>query len=232
MPVPKQAKMAATNAAMNKSAGALYRCTATLGSGRICSTLNAISIQTDAGVIAARMSDGLPEIDLAPVSEVQLESAAITRLDREQELGFVRAGVPHIVIIDEDVETADIPGRGSRIRRNRSLKGGANVNFLSEAGGEWAIRTYERGVEGETLACGTGAVASGILLVEWGRAISPVALRTRSGRTLNVKVHREGGLWYPSLRGSAEIVFSGELRDLSLVSETSEGQPNNTERHR
>jgi diaminopimelate epimerase len=78
------------------------------------------------------------------------------------------------------------------------------------------MRTYERGVEGETLACGTGAVATGILLVEWGRAISPVSLRTRSGRTLTVKVHREGGLWYPSLRGSAEIVFSGELRDLSL----------------
>ena len=175
-----------------------------------------ISIQTDAGVVAARMSDGLPEIDLAPVSEVHLESATIPRLDREQALGFARVGVPHIVIIDEDVETADILGRGSRIRRDRSLRDGANVNFLSQDGDSWAIRTYERGVEGETLACGTGAVASGILLVEWGRALSPVSLRTRSGKNLIVTVHREGGVWYPSLRGSADIVFSGELRDLAL----------------
>ena len=175
-----------------------------------------ISIRTDAGVIAARMSNGLPEIDLAPVSEVQLEVPAIPRLDREQALGFARAGVPHIVIIDEDVETADILGRGSRIRRDKSLKDGANVNFVSETGDGWSTRTYERGVEGETLACGTGAVAAGILLIEWGRAISPVSLRTRSGRTLTVKVHRDGGFWYPSLSGSAEIVFAGELRDLSL----------------
>jgi diaminopimelate epimerase len=173
-----------------------------------------ISIQTDAGIIAGRMSNGLPEIDLAPVSEVHLEAAGIQRIEREQELGFAMAGVPHIVIIDDDAETADILGRGSRIRRDRSLTDGANVNFVSERNGGWAIRTYERGVEGETLACGTGAVATGILLVEWGRAISPVSLRTRSGRTLTVKVHREGALWYPSLRGSADIIFSGELRDL------------------
>jgi diaminopimelate epimerase len=194
---------------------------ATLCATRLANELGIVSaaemsIQTDAGVIAARMSDGLPEIDLAPVSEVQLEASSIPRLDREQALGFARAGVPHIVIIDEDVETADILGRGSRIRRDKSLRHGANVNFLSDAGDAWTMRTYERGVEGETLACGTGAVASGILLVEWGRAVSPVSLRTRSGRALTVKVHREGGLWHPSLRGSAEIVFSGELRDLEL----------------
>ncbi len=183
-----------------------------------------ISIQTDAGVVTARMLEGLPQIDLAPVSEVQLEAAAIPRLDREQNLGFVRAGVPHIVIIDHDVETADVLGRGYRLRGDKSLRDGANVNFVSETGDGWSMRTFERGVEGETLACGTGAVAAGILLVEWGRAISPVSLRARSGRTLNVSVHREGSLWYPSLRGSAEIVFSGELRDLSigLDAETSE----------
>jgi len=176
-----------------------------------------ITIGTDAGIVTARMTDGLPEIDLAPVSEVQLEASAIPRIDREQALGFARVGVPHIVIIDSDVETADVLGRGSKIRRDRSLRDGANVNFLSQSPDGWAIRTYERGVEGETLACGTGAVASGILLVEWGRALSPVPLRTRSGKILSVKVHREGSLWYPSLRGSADIVFSGELRDLPLT---------------
>lgn len=178
-----------------------------------------ISITTDSGVLAARMAEGLPEIDFAPVSEIQLDWPAIPKLDREQALGFALAGVPHIVIVDESVETADILGRGSRIRRDKSLRAGANVNFVSpdpDHENTWVIRTYERGVEGETLACGTGAVASAILLVEWGRAVSPVSLRSRSGKTLTVTVHREGGQWYPSLRGSGEIIFSGELHDLPL----------------
>jgi diaminopimelate epimerase len=176
-----------------------------------------ISIKTDAGVVSARMLDGLPEIDLASVTEVELEAAAIPKLDREENLGFSRVGVPHIVIIDRDVESAEILARGSVIRRDKSLRDGANVNFVSRgADDKWLIRTYERGVEGETLACGTGAVAAAILLIEWGKAVSPVVLRTRSGRDLTVTVHREGQVWRPSLRGSADIVFSGNLRDLSL----------------
>ena len=176
-----------------------------------------VSIETDSGMVNARMVDGLPEIDLAPVTEVVPEVVEIARLDREDHLGFARAGVPHIVIIDHDVETADIMGRGSMIRRDRSLRDGANVNFVTPAGGHWTIRTYERGVEGETLACGTGAVATAILLKEWGRAESPVRLETRSGRTLEVRLRRDGNLWYPSLRGSAEIVFTGQLRDLDFT---------------
>lgn len=170
-----------------------------------------VEISTDAGVLTARIADGLPEIDLAPVTEVSLEHPAIPRLDRETRLGFVRAGVPHVVIIDSDVQTADILGRGSKVRRDRSLRDGANVNFLSRNDRGWAIRTYERGVEGETLACGTGAVASGILLTEWGESESPVRLRTRSGKDLEVRIRREEKVWYPSLRGAAELVFTGEL---------------------
>lgn len=173
-----------------------------------------VRIQTDAGLIHARMVDGRPQIDLSVVTEVAPELASIPRLDREERLGFVRAGVPHVVIVDEDVQTADIVGRGSSIRRDRSLKDGANVNFLSRNDWGWGIRTYERGVEGETLACGTGAVASGILLTEWGLGSEPVSLRTRSGKTLEVTVKRSADGWHPSLRGSAEIVFTGELREL------------------
>lgn len=194
---------------------------ATLCSLRLANELGLIaseeaSIQTDAGLIRARMADGLPEIDLAPVSEVNIEVPEIPRLAREQELGYVRAGVPHIVIVDEDVSTADILGRGSRLRRDPFLRDGANVNFVTQSGDEWTIRTYERGVEGETLACGTGAVATGILLTEWGRARSPVRLATRSGRRLEVAVRKEGSSWLPSLKGPAEIVFVGQLRDLEL----------------
>lgn len=170
-----------------------------------------LSISTDAGILSARMSEGLPEIDLAPVTEVLPELKGIPRISRETHLGFARAGVPHVVIVDSGVETADVQGRGSKIRRDPSLRDGANVNFLSRDEAGWAVRTYERGVEGETLACGTGAVASAILLVEWGLDSSPVRLRTRSGKHLFVRVAKRGNEWIPSLRGNGELVFSGEL---------------------
>jgi diaminopimelate epimerase len=170
-----------------------------------------LRIQTDAGVIPARLVDGKPEIDLEPVVEVRPELGSIPRRSPETRLGFARAGVPHVVIVMDSIDSAPITERGSEIRRHPSLRDGANVNFLAPAGGKWAIRTYERGVEGETLACGTGAVATGILLVAWGLAESPVALLTRSGRELVVTVRRDQKRWIPSLRGDAELVFSGTL---------------------
>jgi diaminopimelate epimerase len=69
-------------------------------------------------------------------------------------------------------------------------------------------------VEDETLACGTGAVASAILLETWGLAATPVALRTRSGRTLTVSLRRDGEGWLPTLSGEGRIVFSGELVEI------------------
>ena len=87
---------------------------------------------------------------------------------------------------------------------------------MTASGSDWSIRTYERGVEGETLACGTGAVATGILLTEWGSATSPVGLITRSGRRLEVKVRRSQDAWLPSLRGPAELIFEGRLGQIDL----------------
>ena len=78
------------------------------------------------------------------------------------------------------------------------------------------MRTYERGVEGETLACGTGSVAAGTVLHAWGLADgSPVRLWTRSGRPLDVTVNRSGDAWSAALRGEGRLVFRGELIDPS-----------------
>jgi diaminopimelate epimerase len=172
---------------------------------------NGLRIQTDAGVIPARLVDGKPEIDLEPVIEVIPELGSIPRTTLEKRLGFARVGVPHVAIVMDGIDSAPIAERGSQIRRHPSLRDGANVNFLAPAPGKWAIRTYERGVEGETLACGTGAVAAGILLIAWGLAESPVTLRTRSGRQLIVTARQDQNRWIPSLRGDAELVFSGSL---------------------
>ena len=171
-----------------------------------------VVVATDAGLIDARIVDGLPEIDLEAVTEVTPDFSAIPPEGSESRVGFTLVGVPHIVVEVPDVAGIDVLGRGSRVRRDRSLPAGANVNFLSPGpDGSWMIRTYERGVEGETLACGTGAVASAILLTAWGKASPPISLVTKSGRTLVVGLSRAGEEWRPSLRGSADLVFVGEL---------------------
>ncbi|MEO5589904.1 MAG: diaminopimelate epimerase [Gemmatimonadaceae bacterium] len=190
---------------------------ATLCSVRLATDLGLVSrgevsIHTDAGIMRARMADELAEIDLATVVDIRESAAGIERLDRESQLGFALVGVPHIVIVDRDVSTADIDGRGAMLRRHPSLPDGANVNFLSQGmDGEWLIRTFVRGVEGETLACGTGAVASGILLTAWGLVEGAVRLVTRSGRRLVVRPGKAGAFWNPSLKGAATLVFSGNL---------------------
>lgn len=171
-----------------------------------------LKIKTGAGEVPGRLVDGIPEIDLEPVSEVHPAWPAIEPQGTETRLGYVVVGVPHVSIEVPNIASVDVLGRGSRVRRDRSLPKGANVNFLAPRDdGAWSIRTYERGVEGETLACGTGAVASAILLVSWARSSSPVRLVTKSGGKLVVTLREESGTWYPSLRGGAELVFVGEL---------------------
>lgn len=194
------------------------------GNASLCSVRLAVELEiaplegfkfdTDAGTLAARLRDGLPEIDLDAVTDVQPVYGAIGKGGGESELGFALTGVPHVVVTCPDVEAADILGRGAELRSHPSLAHGANVDFLSEGPAGWSVRTYERGVEGETLACGTGAVASAILLQEWGKSGDQVSLRTRSGRVLDVTVRRGDGAWYPSLRGEGRIVFEGRLREL------------------
>lgn len=169
---------------------------------------------TDSGIVTGRVVDGRPEIDLAPVSVVRPD-ATLKPAGSEQRIGYAVAGVPHLTVLVEDLEGADVAGRGRALRFAPEVGAeGANANFVAQEGRGWAMRTYERGVEAETLACGTGAVASAILIQSWGLATGPIDLRTRSGRTLSVKLRREGDRWLPTLAGEGRIVFRGELAEL------------------
>ena len=173
----------------------------------------ALTIETGAGIIRARILDsGRPEIDLQEVIEVRPE-AGIPVIGDEQRMGFIRPGIPHLVIQVPDVREVDVVGRGRPLRYHESLRDGANVNFVSGSGDDWQIRTYERGVEGETLACGTGAIGSAIMIATWTGTKGPIRLRTKSGRTLQVRLERGGKGWLPSLSGDAEIVFDGRFAE-------------------
>lgn len=176
-------------------------------------------IATDAGSVRARLRDSVPEFDLPPIHDASSSHHSIERVGAERRLGYATAGVPHVVIRVPDVDDYDVEERGRAVRHDKALPAGANVNFVSEHGsrdGTWRIRTYERGVEGETLACGTGSVAAAVLLQLWGEAAGQVELQTRSGRVLTVSCAWDSSTqrWFPSLRGEGRLVFAGELGSL------------------
>jgi diaminopimelate epimerase len=121
-------------------------------------------------------------------------------------------GVPHLVMPVDDVDKVDLVAWGPRLRfHERFGAAGTNVNWVSPdgPGGGWRIRTYERGVEAETLACGTGSSASAVILCALGLATSPVALHTRGGDVLTVSVDPQAGRL--RLRGPALVAFEGQV---------------------
>ncbi|MHB1223764.1 MAG: diaminopimelate epimerase, partial [Gemmatimonadaceae bacterium] len=192
-----------------------------------------VSFVTDAGPMRGRIIDGLPEIDLTPPRDLSADRsdlwAAVGGAESgERRLGYVRVGVPHLVLLCDSAEAAELERRGPLLRRHPALGDGANVNFVSPAeDGAWTMRTFERGVEGETLACGTGSVATALVLTTWamtgdagagarategpsggpdgersdGPAVPTVRIRTRSGRLHRVSLRGVAGDYRPSLAG-------------------------------
>ncbi|HEU4643904.1 MAG TPA: diaminopimelate epimerase [Gemmatimonadaceae bacterium] len=191
------------------------RLAADLGAGK----REGMRFETDSGVLSARMVGALPEVDLPAVAEVRPTAEGVALEEGERRIGFALVGVPHLVVLRDSLEGLDVVGRGRPLRLHESLRpAGANVNFVAPGeGGSWRIRTYERGVEGETLACGTGAIATAILLSAWGDAGDVVTLVTHSERQVTVTLRRNGdrgnATWRPSLRGEGRLVFTGELAD-------------------
>lgn len=194
-------------------------CSTTLAATLGLAQADAMRLSTGSGLIRSRV-DGLPSIELPPVTDMRL-GMPIDLVAGERRIGFVRAGVPHLVVLCGDTEAVEIAARGPSLRWHGAAgPSGANVNWVSPMSeGRWRYRTFERGVEGETLACGTGAVATAALLLRWGFVSTPrVLLRTSSGRDLEVGLepldHAEPVGYRPTLRGEGRVVFRGRIEAL------------------
>jgi diaminopimelate epimerase len=126
----------------------------------------------------------------------------------------VNTGVPHAVVVVDDIEEVAIARLGAAIRFHEHFAPkGTNANFIKAMDAQTiAIRTYERGVEAETLACGTGVVASAIVFHELTGAPSPVGVRVRGGDRLEVGFEKiDGAYRNVTLTGPADFVFDGEI---------------------
>ncbi len=127
----------------------------------------------------------------------------------------VNTGVPHAVLEVEELNEYPVVDVGRAIREHRRfLPEGTNVDFVEQQGPrEISLRTYERGVEDETLACGTGAVAAAVVMAALGKIQPPVSIRTRGGFTLVVGFFMSDlGFCDVSLTGDARTVYEGEIR--------------------
>ncbi len=179
-------------------------------------------LATDAGAFHTRIagSGWMAEINLPPFEAPEDMGRQIPPGPGELMVAFTVVGVPHLVVLVDDLETVDLMGRGRELRNHTALApaGGANVNFVAAPGGAeeqlWPVRTYERGVEGETLACGTGTVACAAALSDNGVTSLPRRFLSRGGAVLSVAGRREGGRWTDVwLCGEGRLVYRGILED-------------------
>ncbi len=195
------------------------------GNAALCSTRLAVYLElakpgdlcllTDAGVVPGRCDGTGDQAEIMlPDVEIPAGVEGLAPGPGELWLALGTVGVPHLVVRVEDLEGVDLPGRGRALRFEPAAgPDGANVNFVAPgvaSGDPWRIRTYERGVEGETLACGTGTVAAAIVLAARGEARLPLRFRSRGGPELLVRAELNGimahDIW---LGGQGRLLFRG-----------------------
>ena len=169
---------------------------------------------TDAGGVEAQVLDNgqvkvrlTPPVDLMTGMELDLGGQRLT-------VHFVNTGVPHAVVFSEDISLLDVKSLGRTIRFHQAFAPkGTNANFVTvKDPGHLVLRTYERGVEDETYACGTGACASAVIANALGLTGPGVEVTTTGGEVLGVGL-ADGQVY---LRGAAEICFSGVMYPKAL----------------
>ncbi len=173
-----------------------------VGANRIYSGVAAGSSRADR--VALRLPAPRERRPRLPASRVPNPPSAIAAQAR-----WLHAGVPHWIAHVPDVDRIDVAKWGARIRSAAPFgRAGTNVDFVSWEGRTLVVRTFERGVEGETLACGSGLLSAAAWAISVGGGRLPVTLRSRGGDRFVARAGEPGSLW---LEGPVRIVFRGEV---------------------
>ena len=172
-----------------------------------------LKFETLAGILSAQVDGKRVKLEMTKPFGLKLDETLL--VDEEKEgFSFINTGVPHVVLFRKDLEKLDIVKIGRAIRRHSDFApAGTNVNFVRvEKGASLSVRTYERGVEDETLACGTGVVASALIAAFKGLVKSPVSIKTRGGEVLTVHFEIEGKeIKKVFFEGDAHIIYEAEM---------------------
>ena len=175
--------------------------------------LNRITIETRAGIIESRIKGCDVKIKLTDPGDAKFD-IPIKINGRTIKVNFINTGVPHVVVFVEGLDKIDVFNLGRFLRNHKEFAPrGTNVNFIEFLGRDsLQIRTYERGVEDETLACGTGSVASALIFALKTEANKEIKVHTKSSEVLKVYFKKDrnkfSDVW---LQGRASIVFKGIL---------------------
>src|SRR5512132_1980503 len=172
-----------------------------------------ISFETPAGVIFAELKGDLVTLRMTEPTDLRLD-VDLAIAGENKTVNFINSGVPHVVIAVAKIDDADVRRDGAAIRHHKMFSpNGANVNFIEKRGSnKIAIRTYERGVEDETLACGTGIVASALIFAASENTNGPISVIARGGDELEVGFEKSGDRFHNvTLTGPAEFVFEGSI---------------------
>jgi diaminopimelate epimerase len=174
-----------------------------------------MSFETIAGIISAEVNGEIVKIRLTSPHSLVMDDR-ITVEAGEIAVHSVNAGVPHVVYFINDIDNFDVLKVGREIRRHSHyFPAGTNANFVFVVNDHTLrVRTYERGVEDETLACGTGSVASALIASRKGFVQSPVSVHVQSGEVLKIYFNQTGDSFGDVyLEGRVAVVYQGNMWD-------------------
>jgi diaminopimelate epimerase len=175
---------------------------------------HALTFETEAGVVSAQIDGDRVKVKMPDPRDLKL-SYPLELSGGSLDISSINTGVPHVVVMVAQIDDVDAVALGRGIRFHKVFApSGTNANFVSRrTGNEIQIRTYERGVEDETLACGTGAIAGAIVAACQFKMSSPIDVKTRSGEYLRIYFDAKDGQFDRIyMEGDARIIYIGELQ--------------------
>jgi diaminopimelate epimerase len=179
---------------------------------RVSGKTGDVAFETLAGVITAKLFGDVVQIQMSEPHSLRLNDA-LDVAGEQLTVHSVNTGEPHAVVFTDALENIDIRKLGAALRYHPHFAPkGTNANFVQQLGPQSiAIRTYERGVEDETLACGTGMVACALIFHELTGAAAPVQVKVRGGDTLEIGFVADGAAYRQvTLTGPADFTFDGQ----------------------